>query len=181
MSWRRRDLLAAAPAILAARQLWGASPDAAPPASRIPADAGQRSLLERLCDLIIPDTDTPGARRAGVPDFLLLALSHGLTDTSPADLEQVRLALEAASTGPFLALEASRQAAVLAEVDAHAYAQRGSSWAKLKYLVILGYYTSEIGAAQELQYSLVPGRYDPDLPVKPGERAWSSDWVGQSF
>jgi hypothetical protein len=45
----------------------------------------------------------------------------------------------------------------------------------------MGYYTSEIGASQELQYQLVPGRFDPDLPVKPGDRAWSSDWIGQGF
>jgi hypothetical protein len=34
---------------------------------------------------------------------------------------------------------------------------------------------------QELQYNLVPGRWDPDVPVKPGDRGSSSDWVGQTF
>ncbi len=31
------------------------------------------------------------------------------------------------------------------------------------------------------QAHLVPGRWDPDVPVKPGERGSSSDWVGQTF
>ena len=45
----------------------------------------------------------------------------------------------------------------------------------------MGYYTSEAGATQELRYTLVPGRWDPDVPLKPGDRGSSSDWVGQTF
>ena len=54
-------------------------------------------------------------------------------------------------------------------------------WPRLKGLILIGYYTSEIGASQELRYILVPGHFDPDVPLEPGDRAWSSDWTGVKF
>src|SRR4026207_110484 len=32
--------------------------------------AGEYAVLSRLTDVIIPDTDTPGASRAGVPEYI---------------------------------------------------------------------------------------------------------------
>ncbi|MDH4133072.1 MAG: gluconate 2-dehydrogenase subunit 3 family protein [Gemmatimonadota bacterium] len=45
------------------------------------------------------------------------------------------------------------------------------SW--LKELTLVGYYTSEIGASQELRYVHVAGRYDGDMPYEEGDRAYS--------
>lgn len=44
----------------------------------------------------------------------------------------------------------------------------------LKELTLLGYFTSEIGATQALDYKQVPGRYDPCIPYKEGEKAQAS-------
>jgi hypothetical protein len=44
----------------------------------------------------------------------------------------------------------------------------------MKELALLGYFTSEIGATQALQYVESPGRYDPCVPYKAGERDWAS-------
>lgn len=44
----------------------------------------------------------------------------------------------------------------------------------MKELALLGYFTSEIGATQALQYVEAPGRYDPCVPYKPGDRDWAS-------
>lgn len=44
----------------------------------------------------------------------------------------------------------------------------------MKELALLGYFTSEIGATQALQYVESPGRYDPCVPYKPGDRDWAS-------
>ena len=43
----------------------------------------------------------------------------------------------------------------------------------MKELALLGYFTSEIGMTQALRYVEAPGRYDPCLPYKPGEKAWA--------
>jgi hypothetical protein len=44
----------------------------------------------------------------------------------------------------------------------------------MKELALLGYFTSEIGCTQALRYAETPGRYDPCVPYKPGEKAWAS-------
>jgi len=43
----------------------------------------------------------------------------------------------------------------------------------MKELTLLGYFTSEIGCTQALRYVESPGRYDPCVDYKPGERAWA--------
>jgi hypothetical protein len=43
----------------------------------------------------------------------------------------------------------------------------------MKELALLGYFTSEIGCTQALRYVEMPGRYDPCVDYKPGDRAWA--------
>ena len=44
---------------------------------------------------------------------------------------------------------------------------------QLKELTLAGYYTSEVGASQELRWNPAPGRYDPDVPFSEVGRAWA--------
>jgi hypothetical protein len=44
----------------------------------------------------------------------------------------------------------------------------------MKELTLLGYFTSEIGCTQAQRYVESPGRFEPCLPYKRGERAWAS-------
>lgn len=162
------------------------------------ASASEKLLLARLSDLVIPATDTPGAVAAGVPAFVELALRHGLEDTAPEPsghvhmgeergglsvLDAVERELNQLSTSLFLNLSPARQHDVLAAYDADAFTgdRRDHPWKKLKGLILTGYYTSEIGGSQELQYELVPGRWDPNLPLAPNNRSWSSDWTAVDF
>jgi hypothetical protein len=43
----------------------------------------------------------------------------------------------------------------------------------MKELTLLGYFTSEIGCTQALRYVEMPGRFDPCVDYKPGDRAWA--------
>jgi len=43
----------------------------------------------------------------------------------------------------------------------------------MKELALLGYFTSEIGVTQAQRYAETPGRYDPCVPYKPGDKAWA--------
>ncbi|WP_232325907.1 gluconate 2-dehydrogenase subunit 3 family protein [Spirosoma montaniterrae] len=43
----------------------------------------------------------------------------------------------------------------------------------LKDLTLTGYFTSEVGATQALEYVAVPGRYEGCVPLKPGQKAWA--------
>jgi hypothetical protein len=43
----------------------------------------------------------------------------------------------------------------------------------MKELALLGYFTSEIGCMQAQRYVESPGRYDPCVPYKPGDKTWA--------
>jgi Gluconate 2-dehydrogenase subunit 3 len=178
---QRRELLIKAGWMAAAGALWTTVRQSAAAESAATPAIARDALIETVCDLVIPDTDTPGAKAARVPAFIELALQHGLAGSNSNDRQQLEGLLNAAAGGAFIAQDHTRQLQILTDVDAQAYAMNGSVWPRIKTLVLMGYYTSEVGASQELQYQLVPGRYDADLPVKAGDRGWSSDWVGQSF
>lgn len=138
----------------------------------------QLALLRRVCQLVIPATDTPGAGDLGVAEFVVLALDHGLESDGLADH---LVWLETMLAGEDRTLPDR-----LAAID-HAAFPPGpppaapSPWRRLKALILTGYYTSEVGATRELQYELVPGRFDADLPLHAGDRAWSSDWTAVDF
>ena len=164
----------------------------------------QRAMLREAAQLTIPRTDTPGAADLGAHDFVAVALAHGLNgsrnpaagegvpagmlyyqrqDGSLDHLAWLENALDVRAGGDFVAAAAADKARALASVDAEAFASRdsGSPWTAVKALILTGYYTSEAGGSQELRYELVPGRYDPDIPLTPADRAWSSDWTAVEF
>lgn len=164
----------------------------------------QRALISLVSDLVIPRTDTPGARDVGVGDFVILALAHGLSGTGApmasgtvtAALERfqrrdgslrhlawLEAALDRAAGGDFLRHDRARCAAWLAALDAEAFADGApfSPWKAIKGLILTGYYTSEAGGSQELRYELVPGKWQWDTPKTPDMRAFSSDWTAVDF
>ena len=44
----------------------------------------------------------------------------------------------------------------------------------MKELTLLGFFTSEPGATKALRYLAVPGKYDPCMPYKKGDKAWAT-------
>lgn len=163
----------------------------------------QRRMLDTVSDLVIPRTDTPGASDVGVGDFVILALNHGLDGTrepvasaaiqgaNPASegrgglylLDDLAIRLRIKAGGDFNAAAPDRQRSALEAIDAQAFAPGGDTdaWHKIKNLILTGYYTSEAGASKELNYELVPGRWDPDVALTPAGRAYSSDWTAVDF
>ena len=74
---------------------------------------------------------------------------------------------------------AESKAQLLQRLDAEAVGARleGASplpfFALMKELTLVGYYTSEIGGSEELQYLMLPGRYDGDVALDDVGRAYS--------
>lgn len=162
----------------------------------------QRAMIRDISQLVIPRTGTPGAGEVGVGDFVILALAHGLdksrapivreaapasvggylrSDGSLRHLDWLEAELDRAANGDWMGKPEARRAAILTRLDADAYAAKDHPWKTVKGLILTGYYTSQTGGAQELRYELTPGRFDPAVPVKPGERAYSSDWTAVDF
>lgn len=203
--WSRRTFLGAA--TLAA--LHGAAASGAALLAQLdPGDAPslrQRKLMRDVAECVIPTGDTPGAGAIGVNNFVFVALAHGLEGTrrppapevaaDPAIAPHLRADgsldhaawLEARLGSRWLALPPAGRLDQLAALDAAAYARgdgavpAAAPWRAIKGLILTGYYTSEIGGSRELSYELVPGRFDPKVPVTPETRAWSSDWTAVDF
>lgn len=146
----------------------------------------QSRWLRDVVDAVIPRTDTPGASDVGVHQFLVIGLEHGLEGSRDPSLPGPKgrdhldwLAAQLERTGE---KDIARAVTI---IDQAAFAAGPASpptpWVRIKSLILLGYYMSEAGATRELRYELVPGRWDPDVPVSGDNRAWSSDWTALTF
>ena len=137
-------------------------------------DEHQRQTVETIAELIIPATDTPGARAAGVATFIEIIVGEWYRDDERAaflrDLQGVDERAQADVGKPFVELTEPQQTAILTGMDAEARAMpRGSPthfFARIKDLTLFGYYTSEIGVQQELGEVFMPGRYDGAAPLR---------------
>jgi hypothetical protein len=118
------------------------------------------ATISKIADLIIPETDTPGAVGAGVPAYIDLVISRN-TDQQSVVADGLRwLDEEAQRQGnkKFTELGETQQLAILQPLcdafDAHNAAARNVQFfALIKSLTADGYYTSKIGLRQELGYT----------------------------
>ena len=155
----------------------------------------QHELLATMSEHIIPTTDTPGAREAGVADFIDAMLTDFYSEERRAsflsglaevdDLAQETYGksfMKCAENEQFDVLDTLDQAAFpdLDAMDEEAReafeAQRREAGrpfiATLKELTVSGYYTSEIGATQELHLNpMTP--YRGDIPFSEVGKAWA--------
>jgi hypothetical protein len=141
-----------------------AAPEAWTPALLTPA-AGR--VLAAAVDTILPDTDTPGARAAGVHVFVDLLARHCRT----ADEQRTFTAgLDALDRDGFAEADRAAREARLGRLEA----AKDPFFAWLKEATVLGYCSSEIGATQALAYAHVPGDYSGCVPLRPGQKGWAT-------
>ena len=145
----------------------------------------QYSMVERIADLIIPETDTAGARSAGVHRFIDMMLAEWASPATQVryveGFERIdKLAADSGASG-FSAMPSSRQFEILEKLDSRSYAEDSSSdipelafYRELKAFVLFGYYSSEEGASVELKFDRIPGPYGDCVPYDEIGRAWST-------
>ncbi|HEY6124478.1 MAG TPA: gluconate 2-dehydrogenase subunit 3 family protein [Steroidobacteraceae bacterium] len=137
--------------------------------------ADQFALLEQISETMVPATDTAGAIAAGVPAFIREMLSAWGSRATRAEIAQVLEAIEQNAWQKFgmnfLEMPAERRLAVLKEFDATRIAAHDGAYRKFKWLVLIGYYHSEVGATHELRFELVPGAWRACLPITEVGRA----------
>jgi glucoside 3-dehydrogenase (cytochrome c) hitch-hiker subunit len=169
---------AVTPAVSRAISAGYAAPPLGQPLRTLTTQQGE--LLATLTELIIPTTDTPGARAARVDAFIDGLLTDIFTtaqrDRFTAGLAEIDARAHKAHGVSFVQATPAQQTALLTALDLESRsAAEGAHpffpW--LKELTLVGYYTSEIGATQELRYVHVAGRYDGDVPYAKVGRAYS--------
>ena len=143
----------------------------------------QARLVDVVAELIIPATDTPGARDAGVPQFIDRTVAtyynKGQAERFVAGLTRIDADARAAHGDAFVALTPQQQVELLTRYDQEATAARAQTpgephfFPVLEDLVTVGYFTSEPGATVALKYEPVPGAYHGCVPLSEIGRAWA--------
>jgi hypothetical protein len=137
--------------------------------------AEQFALLEQITEVMIPATDTPGAIAAGVPAFIRQMLMEWASAASRDALAGVLEGIDKHAWqkfgAAFVELPPERRHAVLRGFDEERVGRQDPAYGKFKYLVLVGYYHSEVGATQELRYELVPGAWRACVPFSEIGRA----------
>jgi gluconate 2-dehydrogenase gamma chain len=142
----------------------------------------QDEIVATMAELIIPTTDTPGARAAGVNRFIDGMLTSIYTEAERkhflVGLDNLEVRAKARGSD-FLTSGVEAQVQILKELETESIEARGAGAAHenffhmFKELTLIGYYRSEIGATQELRFLLIPGNYKGDVRFKKIGRAWS--------
>lgn len=137
----------------------------------------QNETVATIAELIIPKTDTPGARDAGVPAFIDVMLADWGDDDQrqmfTTGLANVDARSRTAFGKEFIGCTPAQQSEILQDLDYELAQLRDAKndtsknfFGVMKWLTLTGYYTSEVGAISELHYRVVPGRYEPCYPLE---------------
>ncbi len=138
----------------------------------------QGKSLAAMVDRIIPKTDTPSAKEAGVHQFIDLILKDC---TEAEDAKKFAAGIDALEQKcqekyqkGFIDLEVAQQDEFLNTENEALKGVEGEPpfFLTLKRSTIQGYYTSEIGA-QTLTYVPVPGSYDGCIDLTPEMKTYS--------
>ncbi|MDF1851763.1 MAG: gluconate 2-dehydrogenase subunit 3 family protein [Verrucomicrobiales bacterium] len=129
----------------------------------------QRDLLAEVADVIIPETDTPGAKEAGAHEFIIRLMRDcyelPAQEKFYAGLARIDERSQTAYEKPFVDLSRKEQIAIMTETG-----KKDKGYFKqIKQLSQVGYFTSEIGVTQNLQYMPIPGRFEGDVPYEKGQ------------
>jgi len=151
----------------------------------------QRKIVAAMAEVIIPRTETPGARDAGVPHYIELMVANWLSDGERAifdsGLRDIEERIPRDHGRAFHELDPGEQLTVMEDLED---AASGSTWydfgnvqrdyisdapfiCQLKELTIWGFFTSEQGATQVLRYDPMPMYFDGDEPLAPDGSSWA--------
>jgi hypothetical protein len=143
-----------------------------------------QKMIETIAELIVPETSTPGAKAAQVPEFIVMmieecypkkdkerfytglndlnstakaTLGKSFLDNTPAD--QLKLLLnEEKSKGKVISDESGKEVPFIVMI---------------KELTLFGYFTSEIGCTKANVYVPIPARFDACITIPKDQKAWA--------
>ena len=139
----------------------------------VAASEAQQTLLAEIADVIIPTTDTPGAKEAGAEQFIIRVIRdcHPLEEQEAfyAGLAKIDEASQKAHNKNFVDLTEEQKIAIVDD----ATKSNKAFFNQMKQLTLTGYFTSEIGATQALAYLPIPGKFEGDIPLDPNQKTWA--------
>jgi len=139
----------------------------------------QGALVAEVAEIMIPRTDTPGAKDVGIPSFIDLMLKDAYPKEDQArfiaGLKQFDAQAHEQYGRGFMQLDPAQRSALVQTANDSAVAAERSNLGTAplprpfvlmtKELTLLGYFTSQVGATRVLQYNPVPGPFHGCVPL----------------
>jgi len=161
------------------------------------------ALFNEMAEVIIPQTDTPGAKAANVGPVIAVLVADCYTPKLQSvfkeGMKTIAKRSQEAFGKDFLLLTTEQRESLFSILDTEAKAanvasginnnvvtDRPSRWEPgsdeptphyftlLKQLTLYTFFTSKVGATKVLRYVAIPGYYNGELPYKKGDKAWAT-------
>jgi hypothetical protein len=159
------------------------------------------NLFNEIAEVILPRTNTPGAKDANVGLMSLILANNCYSEESKAAFAKGFASINENCiklyAKPFLLLSSTQKTQYVENLDqiAKAYNEQNNVkqmqerpdrlkaapafpqphfFTLIKQLTIFSFFTSEIGATRVLKFNPIPGKYDGALDYKKGDRAWAT-------
>jgi hypothetical protein len=150
----------------------------------------RKPLLVDLAEIIIPATDTPGARGVGAVEYMIRILTECTENKTLNRFVEGLQDLEARTLKKFgrdfvhcddiqkqevLTHFSQKSRSGLSLFDKIKNKATGRSFFEtLKFCAVQGYCISEKGASLGMRYIAVPGKYLACIPLEPNQKAWAT-------
>lgn len=140
----------------------------------------QAYVVSQIAEIYIPQTDTPGAKQIGVPAFIEQLVSQVYNEETKTrfmtGLDEFMKNVKESMGDEFAELEPEQQVEqVRIAHDADFKKSPRPFIMTVKELTLLGFFTSEPGATEVLQYEAVPGAYYGCKPLSEvGGKTWAT-------
>jgi hypothetical protein len=137
----------------------------------------QNATVTTIAELIIPQTDTAGAKAMKVNEFIDLILTDWYDEATTkrflAGLADVDRRCQKLYSKNFVACKEAQQIELLKVLDAEAVLARKETtelapvnfFGMIKKLTLIGYYTSEAGFKNELHRTIIPASHSGCAPI----------------
>lgn len=147
-------------------------------------NAHQNATVAAICETIIPQTNTPGAKAARVNEFIDVILADWCDEAEKNSFLSALADFDARCHyllgKDFVECAEEQQAQFLRIMDSEQPESRGrpgADWAPhdprpkeffgtMKQLTLIGYYTSQVGFEQELHSEIIPSRHAGCAPLQ---------------
>jgi hypothetical protein len=150
----------------------------------------KRELLAQLVEIIIPETDTPGAKSARVHDYIIKVMINcnlpkqqrrfltGLEDleeysVSKYDKDFLKCnSLEKHDIVEYFSLHSGYSYRILNKIDSKLLGV--PFFTKLRQLTVEGFCQSQLGATKALAYDYIPQSFQACIPIQSTQKSWAT-------
>lgn len=143
------------------------------------------ALMDEIGETIIPTTDTPGAKATEIGSFMIIMVEDCYDEKNKEafrqGLNKIHENFHQEFGHSFVEGSTEERIGFLHKLEKEMEAYNRTKkeedpahyFGMLKELTLLGYFTSEIGSTQALEYIQVPGYYKGCTPYDPNGKAWA--------